>query len=529
MTGDQPQPDDILPEDDEPFVIEGLDGESDSDSEAEQTGRQASRPGDRGEDADDILFQPTGDLQSEHVEHSPGPPFEEGGKSAWGGAGMRASEIGIPGAADEQEADAQEVELEQDEVSLDESEEQGGIVEEEATAGSELAAEETGETVEQDPEWAPVEEAEEDVAAAEREAEEQARAEFLEEQAAEAEVAAAAQMAASSTATVVAAPPVRRRSGMRVVVGLAASLVVAAGVVAWQRPEWLGLEPSGEVDRLVISRPSTDVELPVPSLPDTPTSQPTPVVPDVPTPAPRPVVQVDPAPVKDPEPSHPVTDPQPVAVDPTVPAPPVPPVAPDTGQDRDPSSRQPIAVGENLKIGDVDEPVGDGGATAPRSRTGIGSNVVPGVQALAQLGNGNFFIGTIKSVEARELTMRLDKGEVTLAFAELKSIDPIDSREYDRLKKAERGYVRLSNKNRLTGNVLTMLGGDNVVLETKSHRVVIPRSSIEEVGNSDPHGVRLTDSDDDAWVRRAVEEELRAHRSRGKDGATPPAGSEPPK
>ena len=83
---------------------------------------------------------------------------------------------------------------------------------------------------------------------------------------------------------------------------------------------------------------------------------------------------------------------------------------------------------------------------------------------------------------------------------------PLASSEYQELKRVDQGFVRLNNRNRLLGTILTTKD-ENIILENKANRVVIPKSAIEELGTVGRTNVRLAD-EDNSWVDRVIEKQM---------------------
>jgi hypothetical protein len=137
--------------------------------------------------------------------------------------------------------------------------------------------------------------------------------------------------------------------------------------------------------------------------------------------------------------------------------------------------------------------------------------VMPGSRAFAQLHNGNYFIGKVKQIAAETITLRVETGEVTLATAEIAQLTRLGTTDYDELQKATKGFVRLTNNNRLVGGILSRIADDHIVLEFRSNRVMLPRSAIGEIvsGTSSVSKVRLgTTTEEDSWIRALAEREL---------------------
>ncbi|MEO6593921.1 MAG: hypothetical protein ABIP94_04125 [Planctomycetota bacterium] len=348
-----------------------------------------------------------------------------------------------------------------------------------------------------------------------------------------------------------------RRVG-RMLIALAASLmIVSAGAVVVLRPEWVGLQRTPErMQQAQIARPVVAVSVATPSLPKGPSSVPAPTQPEpVPTvvkqpaptqPEPVPTVVEQPAPtqpepvptvVEQPAPTQPepvptvVEQPVPTPTDPALlvvvsaPAPdsmgeqwPVPVASGATGSATAAAPDSParlLRLSEELLMGEREE--------VPR-RGKAADGVMPGSRAFAQLHNGNYFIGSVKSVDAERLTLRVETGEVTLAVAGIARLTELGSADYAELQKVTSGFVRLTNNNRLVGGILSHIADDHVVLEFRSNRVMLPRSAIGQVvQGEDDASVRLdTTLEEDNWLRRLIERQLGSG-----TGVAPPAKAAP--
>lgn len=180
--------------------------------------------------------------------------------------------------------------------------------------------------------------------------------------------------------------------------------------------------------------------------------------------------------------------------------------------------------GEDLMVGGV----ATGSADAdPKAMDGV----MPGSRAFAQLRNGNYFIGRVKQVADEHITLRVETGEVTLATAQIAQLTRLGTTDYDELQKATKGFVRLTNNNRLVGGILSRIADDHIVLEFRSNRVMLPKSAIGEiVSGKDADGDVLlgTTSEEESWIHTLVDRELGAGQgSRAKPAA--PVGSRPPR
>jgi hypothetical protein len=291
----------------------------------------------------------------------------------------------------------------------------------------------------------------------------------------------------------------------------AAAILVGGGAVVVVHPEWVGLTLEPElVERVQVARPNVSPRTPKPILqvaqvdkPAAPAVEPAPA--QVETPVAQPVA-VEPTPV----------EPQPV-VQPEVTPVTQPEVAPQ------PTTENPVAsanlprylpAGESLWVGEF-----DGGTRA----TAEWASVTPGSKAFAQLQNGNFFIGSVKAVAQDAITLSVKQGEVFLAREEIKRVTTLDSRDYADLQRATQGFLKLSNDNRLVGEILQSVGDDHYVIQMHSDRIVVPRSAVQQVvERQGAEGVRFgTVGDEEQWLRGVAERQLESQRVGGKQATQP--------
>ncbi len=281
----------------------------------------------------------------------------------------------------------------------------------------------------------------------------------------------------------------------------AAALVAGAGV-AVLHPEWVGLTLTPElVERVQIARPNTSPGVPKPvahvaqTQPAAPAVEPAPAQPtNLVSPEPQQIAQVEPMPN--------------VATQPVAPSSSQPQVDTNAADQLAANSTLPryLPAGESLWIGQF-----DGGAKT----TAEWATVAPGSRAFAQLENGNFFIGSVKAVAADALVLTVKHGEVMLPRAEIRKVTTLDSRDYADLQRATQGFLKLSNDNRLVGEILESVGDDHYVLQMHSDRIVIPRSEVQEVvqrgGNE---GLRFGSlGDEEQWLRDVAGRQLESQRS----------------
>ena len=152
-----------------------------------------------------------------------------------------------------------------------------------------------------------------------------------------------------------------------------------------------------------------------------------------------------------------------------------------------------------------------GGLADPTRSTQAVDGVMPGSRALAQLHNGNYFVGQLKRVADKAITLRVATGELTIEKTEIAKITPLGADEYEQLQEASKGFVRLNNNNRLIGGILSRIADDHVVLEFRKNRVMLPKSEIGEIVSGDRKGddVRLgTTDEEDRWVRNLAKRQL---------------------
>ena len=286
----------------------------------------------------------------------------------------------------------------------------------------------------------------------------------------------------------------------------AAAILVGGGAVVVVHPEWVGLTLEPElVERVQVARPNVNPRTP----------KPIPQVAQIEKPA---APAVEPAPLQQ---NTPVV--QPVAIEPTpVVQPEVTPVVQPEAAPQ-PTTENPIAsanlprylpAGENLWVGEF-----DGGSRA----TAEWASVTPGSKAFAQLQNGNFFIGSVKAVAQDAITLSVKQGEVFLAREEIKRVTTLDSRDYADLQRATQGFLKLSNDNRLVGEILQSVGDDHYVIQMHSDRIVVPRSAVQQVvERQGAEGVRFgTVGDEEQWLRGVAERQLESQRVGGKQTNEP--------
>jgi hypothetical protein len=119
-----------------------------------------------------------------------------------------------------------------------------------------------------------------------------------------------------------------------------------------------------------------------------------------------------------------------------------------------------------------------------------------GIQALAQLRNGNFFVGRIYKVKPLEIILSLQNGEVAFVPDDLKKIVPLVDSEAKLLRGKEIGIVRLRNRNKLIGKILAE-SPDFIAIETdEKSKIFLPRTSILEVDRKKPTPITFGEEED---------------------------------
>lgn len=341
----------------------------------------------------------------------------------------------------------------------------------------------------------------------------------------------------------------KSRTPARLAAAAAVLLAAGIGVVALLEPKWFA-GPAEPGSRLVaeVPRPSLALTIAAPPLPEPrtvavesggrqealpPAEGRTPggvEVASVPTDSVVPPQRTsDPIAVAEPAPRDPATSvtapgtdlvgaPFPAVPEPVGAAPAAQPVAsaPAAGAGgTQPELPWPVAVAVNqpgdrrghlVRIGD--EVLADESATAATGTPIDG--VVPGTRAFAQLHNGNYFIGNVKNASRDAVTLLYGKGEITLPRADLARLTALGSQDYESLQKATAGFVRLTNRNRLVGSILAGITDDHVVLESRSNRVILPRSAVGEIVEGEGESsVRFgTTPEEEEWLQRQAARQL---------------------
>jgi hypothetical protein len=181
-----------------------------------------------------------------------------------------------------------------------------------------------------------------------------------------------------------------------------------------------------------------------------------------------------------------------------------------------------VRIGEDLQIGTA-----EGMPSRPRVHH-LAAGLATGSQAFAQLKNMNFFLGRVKAMDSSFLTLDLTPGEVTIAFDDLNAIVPLASEEYRMMQGSAEGFVKLTNRNKLFGKILTNSLADNVVLEVQQSHVVIPRASIEEVGQQVKTSVQVLQDEDGDWIKAILQRQAAQDPGRKTAAPAPPTGGSTP-
>ncbi len=353
----------------------------------------------------------------------------------------------------------------------------------------------------------------------------------------------------------------RRRVPLRMFAGLAAVIVVGLGTAAVLKPEWLGMKIGPVlIDRTTVARPDLDLELsppealvgeagpgvrPVIPVPDT--TVPDTTVPDT-TPPDTTTPDTTPPDTTTPDTTNPDTTTPDVAqttpdttppgtTTPDTTTPDVAQATPETGTEEPPTvemtpsfnaeddpdvvyintNQKPKAAEkkkEEVEVGD-DMLVGErsGVETTEMQPHPMSAGLATGDQAFAQMNNGNFFVGNVKTITAGLITLRVDRGEVTLDFNDLRVLGTASSPEFAAIQNSRPGFVRLANQNRLIGNIMKSGENGRVSLNIDAQQILIPAEEIEEVGRGTEAGVRITaEEEDDAWIQQLIEQRIEKRR-----------------
>ncbi len=118
--------------------------------------------------------------------------------------------------------------------------------------------------------------------------------------------------------------------------------------------------------------------------------------------------------------------------------------------------------------------------------------LVRGTQVLAELRNGNYFIGRIYKIGGRKVVLDVKKGQLTFYYDEVAHLMPIGPALARKLKEHPSGFVILKNTNRLKGEIVVE-AKDYVTIQVREARITIPRESIERVEKGKETSLKLKD------------------------------------
>ncbi len=118
--------------------------------------------------------------------------------------------------------------------------------------------------------------------------------------------------------------------------------------------------------------------------------------------------------------------------------------------------------------------------------------LVRGTQVLAELKNGNYFIGRIYKIGGRKVILDVKKGQLTFYYDEVAHLMPIGPALARKLKEHPHGFVILKNTNRLKGEIVVE-AKDFVTIQVREARITIPRESIERVEKGEETSLKLTE------------------------------------
>lgn len=289
----------------------------------------------------------------------------------------------------------------------------------------------------------------------------------------------------------------------------AAVLVVGVGAAVLAiEPKWLGLGADEPViERVEVARPRIDVSLPPPvTTHEGDPVTPPPVENQTPTPQDPPVElpPVEPDPVEttpsQPEPTPPPVDPRielPLPVEPPVVVTPEPtPTTPSKPPVE--TNFSPMMVGEYLE---VISPVKDDAVAVP--------GVLPiGTRALAMMRNDEIFVGVVRRMDAKVVTLDLEPGEVSLALASLTRIQPLAEAGLDESMEAERGFVRLKNATRFFGRILRDAESGRVIVQVDGTRISLPKDQVDSFGAAGSSPTNVVFEGDSDWLDQRVRQQL---------------------
>ncbi|PIE22094.1 MAG: hypothetical protein CSA62_14050 [Planctomycetota bacterium] len=137
----------------------------------------------------------------------------------------------------------------------------------------------------------------------------------------------------------------------------------------------------------------------------------------------------------------------------------------------------------------------------PRGYVGrrFDQSILRGTQAIAQLRNGNFFVGRIHKITAVEVTLRLKEGELTLYPDQVNTLTPISDTVAKRIENSPEGWVKLRNRETIRGRIVEN-SAELLTIQKGGAKIVIPRKAILEVRERADPKYRLTPDDEEDWL-----------------------------
>ncbi len=168
-------------------------------------------------------------------------------------------------------------------------------------------------------------------------------------------------------------------------------------------------------------------------------------------------------------------------------------------------------------------PASSGAAPEPKGwKDALG--LVRGTQVLAELKNGNYFIGRIYKIGGRKVVLDVKKGQLTFYYDEVAHLMPIGPALARKLKEHPSGFVILKNTNRLKGEIVVE-AKDYVTIQVREARITIPRESIERVEKGKETSLKL--KDDPILAKELGMDDLPMEEEKPKPRAAPLHPSQP--
>ena len=250
-----------------------------------------------------------------------------------------------------------------------------------------------------------------------------------------------------------------------------------------------------------------------------------PVKPPVEVPAVPPVASPGEGPAK---PSEPVAKPEPAGGGGKIPSQPgetpvAPPVEPPSEQvaQAEPAEPTPVPAepAEPRAAGKTPASPPPSSGPSPREKGWKDAmGLVRGTQVLAELRNGNYFIGRIYQIGGRKVILDVKKGQLTFYYDEVAHLMPIGPALARKLKEHPTGFVILKNTNRIKGEIVVE-AKDYVTIQVREARITIPRESIERVEKGKETSLKLTE--DPMLARELGMDDIPAEEEKPKTVAKP--------